>query len=97
MQSAGSPAGRLAWQCRRGMKELDLVLTRYLREQWPQADAAARRCFEQILELPDPLLAAYLMGRETPADPQLQQLVDQLRRIQSAPAAATAADIASQP
>jgi antitoxin CptB len=91
----GMPAGRLAWQCRRGMKELDLVLTRYLREHWPHADAATRRCFEQILELPDPVLAGYLMGRETPADPQLQQLVGQLRRVQSPAAAPAAAGTAS--
>ena len=26
--------GRLAWRCRRGMKELDLLLPRYLEERW---------------------------------------------------------------
>jgi antitoxin CptB len=67
--------GRLNWRCRRGMKELDLLLTAYLRERWPGASAAERATFEQILELPDPLLAAYLTGRETPADPKLESLV----------------------
>lgn len=71
--------GRLAWRCRRGMKELDLVLTRYLREQWPLATVAERACFERILELPDPLLAAYLTGRERSPDHDLQQLLDRMR------------------
>jgi antitoxin CptB len=71
-------AGRLVWRCRRGMKELDLVLTRYLQGRWQQADARERALFEQILDLPDPLLAAYLMGRETAPDPDLQHLVEQL-------------------
>ena len=71
--------GRLAWRCRRGMKELDLVLTRYLRERWPVATDAERSQFERILQLPDPELAAYLMGRETAPDLPMQAVVDQLR------------------
>jgi antitoxin CptB len=86
----GSAPGKLAWRCRRGMKELDLVLTGYLREHWPAAGADERQHFESILELPDPELAAYLMGRETPVDPALQPLLEILRSLQSA-AVATAA------
>jgi antitoxin CptB len=71
--------GRLAWRCRRGMKELDLVLTRYLRERWPVATDAERSQFERILQLPDPELAAYLMGRETAPDLPMQAMLDQLR------------------
>jgi hypothetical protein len=36
------------------MKELDILLLRYLNGPWAQADAAERNCFEQFLELPDP-------------------------------------------
>jgi antitoxin CptB len=72
--------GRLAWRCRRGMKELDLVLGRYLRERWPAATAAERATFERLLDLPDPLLAACLMGREQMPDTQLQGLVERLRQ-----------------
>lgn len=79
MGGQGAPLdGRLVWRCRRGMKELDLVLMRYLRERWPAAAADERAQFERILELPDPLLAAYLTGRETAPDPRLQQVLDLL-------------------
>lgn len=61
------------------MKELDLVLMRYLRERWPGADVAERAVFEQVLELPDPLLAAYLMGRERAPQPDMQRLLESLR------------------
>jgi antitoxin CptB len=71
--------GRLMWRCRRGMKELDLLLTGYLREHWSRAGSIERAAFERILLLPDPLLAAYLMERETPADPELQSLLATLR------------------
>jgi antitoxin CptB len=77
---APDPAmGRLIWRCRRGMKELDLLLAGYLREHWTQAGPAERATFERILELPDPLLAAYLMEREAPPDQDLRSLLAVLR------------------
>jgi antitoxin CptB len=71
--------GRLAWRCRRGMKELDLLLTSYLRDRWALASPREKAAFERILELPDPLLAAYLMQHEIPADPDLENLLAILR------------------
>ncbi len=71
--------GRLAWRCRRGMKELDLVLMRYLRERWPVADEKERAQFETLLELPDPLLAAWLMGNAPPPDEATAALLAILR------------------
>lgn len=74
-----SEQGRLAWRCRRGMKELDLVLMRYLRERWTIAPVAERNAFERILDLPDPLLAACLTGRERSPDAEVQQLLERMR------------------
>ncbi len=71
--------GRLAWRCRRGMKELDLVLMRYLRERWPAASEQERARFEQLLELPDPLLAAWLTGNAPPPDADTAALLARLR------------------
>jgi antitoxin CptB len=71
--------GRLAWRCRRGMKELDLVLMRYLRERWIVAPVTERAAFERMLDLPDPLLAACLTGRERSSDAEVQQLLEQMR------------------
>jgi len=71
--------GRLAWRCRRGMKELDLVLMRYLRERWPVAGLEEKHGFERLLELPDPQLAACLLGRETAPDPDLRRMIELLR------------------
>lgn len=70
--------GRLAWRCRRGMKELDLVLAGWLDSHYPTASSAERACFERFLDLPDPVLAAYLWRREIPQDPAFAALVAQL-------------------
>ena len=58
----------LRWRCRRGMRELDVVLERYLEQRYACAPVAEQQAFESLLDLPDPQLFAYLMRRETPAD-----------------------------
>jgi antitoxin CptB len=60
---------KLEWRCRRGMKELDLLLVRYMRERHPSASSDERAAFEEFLELPDPEIARYLVWGDVPPDP----------------------------
>lgn len=70
---------KLEWRCRRGMKELDLLLLRYLRERHPSAPEAERAAFEEFLELPDPELVRYLIAGENPEDPRYATLCRAVR------------------
>jgi len=72
--------GRLRWRCRRGMKELDVLLSRWLDRRWPQADLARRRDFERFLEQPDPVLVDWLIGGGRPELPEFARLVDDIVR-----------------
>ena len=65
---------RLLWRCRRGMKELDILLERFAREQYEAAPAEQKRAFARLLELPDPDLADYFFGHATPEEPELARL-----------------------
>jgi antitoxin CptB len=60
------------------MKELDLVLERWLERYYPQASAAERAAFAEFLELPDPELARYLLGGVRPDRPALVAIWTQL-------------------
>lgn len=71
-------ARQLLWRCRRGMKELDVLLERFARRQLPAASPEERRILARFLELPDPLLVDYLLGQVIPTDPELAGLA---RRI----------------
>lgn len=44
---------RLAWRCRRGMLELDIVLQRFVKEQFGGLTLAELEVFDEMLELPD--------------------------------------------
>lgn len=67
-------ARRLLWRCRRGMKELDILLERFARERYATASLEERRAFARLLDLPDPDVADYLFGYATPAEPELARL-----------------------
>jgi len=77
------PAGQLRWRCRRGMRELDVLLERYLQERYPSAPAAEQQAFAALLEVSDPQLFAYVMQREVPADPDWAHVIAKLRSLDS--------------
>jgi succinate dehydrogenase flavin-adding protein (antitoxin of CptAB toxin-antitoxin module) len=62
------------------MKELDVVLERLAR-QLPQASAAECRIFAELLALPDPLLARYLLAGDPPAEPHLAEAIARVRAL----------------
>jgi antitoxin CptB len=77
----GATLGVLRWRCRRGMKELDVLLERFAQRALVQASPAECRLFAEVLELPDPLLADYLLGAETPAEPHLAHAIGRMRAL----------------
>ena len=70
---------KLRWRCRRGMRELDAVLQKFLDVESGRLTEAEIGRFEEILELPDPVLHAYLLGRSAPADDAIAALIDRIR------------------
>ena len=69
---------RLRWRCRRGMRELDLLLTRWLDRAYPQADPEQRAVFEKLLACEDDQLWRWFMGREIPDAKDLDELVGRI-------------------
>jgi antitoxin CptB len=60
---------RLRWQCRRGTKELDFLLNRYLEMGYLVADQGERALFVELLGFEDDELSAVLMAEvEVPED-----------------------------
>jgi antitoxin CptB len=59
---------QLEWRCRRGMKELDFLLLRFLRNQFAVRASDERAAFAEFLELPDPDIARYLIAGDVPED-----------------------------
>lgn len=76
-------SARLRWQCRRGMRELDLLLVRYLESEYPTAKPTEQHGFERLLELTDPELLGYLLHGERAPDQELAHVIERVRNLQS--------------
>jgi antitoxin CptB len=63
------------------MRELDVLLVRYLEEDYPAASHTERDAFAHILELQDPEIFGYLLGRDIPAEASLRHVVARIRRV----------------
>lgn len=72
---------KLHWRCRRGMKELDLLTLGYLERYYRHAPAEEQQAFADLLELQDPQLMGYILGRETPADAATTRVVSMMRTM----------------
>jgi antitoxin CptB len=68
---------QLAWQCRRGMRELDELLLGFLEHRYEDASDLEKQAFRSLLELSDPELMSYLLYQEQPAA-ELASVVEQL-------------------
>ena len=78
-KQTGPDRNRLNWQCRRGMRELDELLMRFLARRYSSLDDAEQKTFELLLEYPDAVLLELLMGRMTPADRDVANIVQEIR------------------
>lgn len=68
---------RLRWQCRRGMLELDILLTRFLDERYAALSAPEQAGFRYLLEQPDHNLLAWFQRRQEPPA-NLKTIVDKV-------------------
>jgi antitoxin CptB len=66
---------RLRWQCRRGMLELDHLLSGFLDRGYRDLDASGRTEFLALLDNQDQELSDWFMSRSIPEDPVVRDLV----------------------
>ena len=77
----GEAYERLRWRCiRRGLLELDLILTRFLDEGYEKLDEQQAAAFAALANLEDPELWDLIAGRKDCDDPIQKQVLGMLRK-----------------
>ncbi len=61
------------------MRELDAILASFLQTSYESLSVDDKTRFGALLELPDPELHAYLVGRYDATDPNLERLLGRIR------------------
>ena len=59
---------RIRWHCRRGLLELDVVLTRFLDRHFETLSPQQRAAFNRLLDYPDNDLWDFVSGKQPPPD-----------------------------
>jgi antitoxin CptB len=70
--------GRLRWDCRRGIRELDVLLTRYADEQFQSAPTAEQAAFRGLLAQQNAVIYAFCLGQATPPDEATRVLIERI-------------------
>jgi antitoxin CptB len=73
-----SPPPELRWRCRRGTRELDALLGRWLEERWARSTPELQAGFESLLACEDDQIWDWLMERSEPGA-ELKVVVEDIR------------------
>lgn len=76
---------RLAWRCRRGMLELDIVLQRFIALHFNDITLAQLKAFDDLLDLPDNDFWMLISSdRVTPKNADTVDVVNKIRALKQA-------------
>ncbi|TDJ33639.1 MAG: hypothetical protein E2O56_03510 [Gammaproteobacteria bacterium] len=70
----------LRWRCRRGMQELDILLSRFLERDFADQAEPVQEAFRGLLDSEDDVLWDWLSGRAQPDDEELRDVVRRVRQ-----------------
>lgn len=79
-----SRKAKIKWQCRRGMLELDLILTHFINNDLDHLTEEQFDAVELLLSNPDPVLYSILMGAAEPPDKEQASIVELIQRHDNA-------------
>ena len=80
-------ARRLRWRCRRGTREMDLILERFLDAAGGGLDEDTRQGLERLLDQSDQDILDWIARRAAPPDAVLAAVVDRIRAAAATPGA----------
>lgn len=69
----------LLWNCRRGMKELDVAIERFMATKYKSLTIDQKQVFSDLLKTDDGELFAWLIGSYDPEDDGFKAMIKLLR------------------
>ncbi len=66
---------RLLWRCRRGIREMDIILTEFLEQSYDALADEDKKAFVQLLDEPDLDILNWIMGKGEPDNIALKNII----------------------
>ena len=70
---------QIRWRCRRGVRELDVLLTDFLDVQYANLSQTDKQSFERLLEIQDPKIMDYLFDKDQLDDDGVNRILGLLK------------------
>ena len=75
----GVDTARIRWRCRRGLKELDVLMERFTEDCLPRLSPPLIPVLERLLDEADSDLLGWIIGRDPPSSPEYLLLIEMFR------------------
>lgn len=72
---------RILWRCRRGIREMDLLLQCFVERHYDQLSTDEKKVFAELLDLPDPDIMDWIMGRGDPPPDSFLSIIEIIRNV----------------
>ncbi len=70
---------RLLWRCRRGIKEMDIVLQDFIKDSYDELNNENKSAFSKLLEEQDLDILNWILGKDKPEDTALIEIIKKIR------------------
>ena len=71
---------RILWRCRRGIKEMDIVLQDFIKDSYDELNNENKSAFSKLLEEQDLDILNWVLGKDKPED---KTLIENIKKIRS--------------
>lgn len=70
---------RILWRCRRGIKEMDIVLQDFIKDSYDELNNENKSAFSKLLEEQDLDILNWILGKDKPEDATLIEIIKKIR------------------
>lgn len=70
---------RLLWQCRRGIKEMDIIFQDFINHSYDQLTDDEKNAFSRLLDEQDLDILNWIIGKDKPYDNELVNIINIIR------------------
>ena len=71
---------RLLWRCRRGIREMDIVLQTFLNQSYDTLSDTDKNSFAQLLDEADLDILNWIMGKDEPENNGIKNIITLIRQ-----------------
>lgn len=71
---------RLLWQCRRGIREMDILFRDFIDQHYEQLSDDEKQGLSKLLDEADLDILDWIMGRSRPEDDALMHIINLIRK-----------------